>query len=106
MSDRASSGAYRREARKPPRARCRPVLEFLEGRRLLTASLAPLPNITVPDFLGYQVPLDGSGSNASTQTFTVTSSNPDIAATVAQGQFLTMNVSHASSGAGDPAFSG
>ena len=36
----------------------------------------------------------------------MTSSNPDITATVAQGQFLTMNVSHASSGAGDPAFSG
>jgi cyclophilin family peptidyl-prolyl cis-trans isomerase len=73
---------------------------------LLTAALGPLPNITVPQYLGYQVPLDGSASGASTQTYTVTSSNPDIAATIAQGQFLTMNVSHASSGAGDPAFSG
>jgi len=73
---------------------------------LLAASLAPLPNITVGEFLGYQVPLDGSGSNAPNQTYTVTSSNPDITATVTQGQFLSMNVSHASSGANDPAFSG
>jgi cyclophilin family peptidyl-prolyl cis-trans isomerase len=73
---------------------------------LLSASLAPLPDITTPDFLGYQVPLDGSGSNASSQSYKVTSSNTDISATVATGQFLTMNVSHASSGAGDPAFSG
>ena len=106
MSDRASSGAYRRETRNPPRARYRPAVESLEGRQLLTASLAPLPNITVGDYLGYQVPLDGSGSNAASQTYSVTSSNPDITATVAQGQFLTMNVSHASSGTGDPAFSG
>ena len=106
MSDRASSGAYRRETRKPLRARYRPVLESLEGRQLLTASLAPIAPVTVNQYLGYQVPLDGSGSNASTQTYTVTSSNPDITATVAQGQFLTMNVSHASSGPNDPAFSG
>jgi cyclophilin family peptidyl-prolyl cis-trans isomerase len=82
------------------------VLESLEGRQLLTASLAPLSPVTVNQYLGYQVPLDGSGSNTSTQTYSVTSSNPDIAATVASGQFLSMNVSHASSGAGDPAFSG
>jgi cyclophilin family peptidyl-prolyl cis-trans isomerase len=73
---------------------------------LLAASLAPLPAVTVNQYLGYQVPLDGSGSNAASQTYTVTSSNPDITATVAQGQFLTMNVSHASSGPNDPAFSG
>jgi cyclophilin family peptidyl-prolyl cis-trans isomerase len=82
------------------------VLESLEGRDLLTGSLAALPNISVPAFLGYQVPLDGSGSNAPTQTFTVTSSNPDITATVGQGQFVTYNVSHTSSGQGDPSFSG
>ncbi len=106
MSDRASSGSYRRETRKPPRARCRPLVESLEGRQLLAAALAPLPAVTVNQYLGYQVPLDGSGSNTTTQNYTVTSSNPDITATVAQGQFLSMNVSHASSGAGDPAFSG
>ncbi len=107
MSDRTSSGAYRRETRKSPRARCRPVLESLEGRQLLTAALAALPNISVNQYLGYQVPLDGSASNASNQTFSVTSSNPDIGATVAQGEFLTMNVSHTSSGAAnDPSFSG
>ena len=46
------------------------------------------------------------GRTPSIQTYTVTSSNPDIRATVATGQFVSMNVSHASSGAGDPAFSG
>jgi cyclophilin family peptidyl-prolyl cis-trans isomerase len=108
MSDRAWSEAIRREARTPRslRGKCQPVLESLEGRELLTGSLAPLPNISVPAFLGYQVVLDGSGSNAPTQTFTVTSSNPDITATVGQGQFVTYNVSHTSSGPGDPAFSG
>src|SRR5262249_1124535 len=62
--------------------------------------------ISVPAFEGYQVVLDGSASGSAEQTYTVTSSNPEIAATVAQGRFLTMNVKHQSSGAGDPAFSG
>ena len=106
MLDRAGSGSVRRESRKTPRGRCRPELECLEIRLVLNGSLAPLPNISVPDFLGYQVALDGSGSNESTQNFSVTSSNPDIKATVGQGQFVTYNVSHTSSGPGDPAFSG
>src|SRR5262249_50016120 len=103
LSDR---GSNRRESRRSRRVQFGPALESLEGRQVLNASLAALPNITVPDYLGYQVPLDGSGSTAGSQTFTVTSSNPDITATVASGKFLTMNVSHASSGANDPAFSG
>ncbi|HMB03737.1 MAG TPA: peptidylprolyl isomerase, partial [Isosphaeraceae bacterium] len=106
MLDRAWSGAFRREIRKSPRANCRPQLESLEGRRLLNASLATLPNISVPDYLGYQVPLDGSGSNAPTQTFTVMSSNTDIKANVAQGQFLTLNVSHQAANANDVTFNG
>jgi cyclophilin family peptidyl-prolyl cis-trans isomerase len=61
---------------------------------LLTASLALLPSISAPDYLGSQVALNGSGSNVPTQTFAVSSSNPDIKATVAQGKFLTYNVSH------------
>src|SRR5262245_63864808 len=97
----------RRSVRGHRRCRRRSfILESLEGRRLLDASLAPLPDILVPDYLGYQVPLDGSGSGASTQTYTVTSSNPDIPATVTQGKFVTFNVSHVSSGPEDPAFSG
>jgi cyclophilin family peptidyl-prolyl cis-trans isomerase len=72
----------------------------------MNASLAPLSDISVLQYQGDQVVLDGSGSGAPKQTFAVASSNPDIAASVAQGQFLTMSVSHASSGTGDPAFSG
>ncbi len=103
----AGDGASRRDprdrTRKPSRSRCQPELESLEGRRLLAASLAALPNVSVPDYQGYQVPLNGSGSNATTQSYTVTSSNPDIGASVATGEFLTLNVSHASSGTGDVA---
>jgi cyclophilin family peptidyl-prolyl cis-trans isomerase len=74
---------------------------------VLNASLAPLANISVPLYEGYQVALDGSQSNAPTQNYTVTSSNPDIPATVAQGQFVTYNISHtASSTPGDISFSG
>jgi cyclophilin family peptidyl-prolyl cis-trans isomerase len=69
------------------------VVEGLEGRELLTASLAAIGPVNVPSSLGYQVPLNGSGTTDA-QTFTVTSSNPDIKATVATGKFLTFNVSH------------
>ncbi len=89
---RVASKIRRNEARFDP----------LEGRTLLAASLAPIPNITVPAALGFQVPLDGSGTISNSQTFTVTSSNPDIKATVAQGDYLTLNITHASSGPTDP----
>lgn len=92
-------------ASRGPRRAVKPLLEGLEEFILLNASLAPIPAVTVPQYLGYQVPLDGAASGVN-QTYTVTSSNPDIPATVAQGKFLTINVAHASSGANDPAFSG
>jgi cyclophilin family peptidyl-prolyl cis-trans isomerase len=95
----ATEAMTRRRARRDQR----PRLEGLESRAV-PASLAPIPNITVPQFLGYQVPLEGGSGNP--QSFTVTSDNPAIGASVAQGQFLTINVAHASSGANDPAFTG
>src|SRR3954462_5948060 len=104
MSDRAWSRVYRQENLKPSRGRCRPLLESLEGRMVLNASLASLPAVSVPTLLGYQVPLNGSGSNTTQQTYKVTSSNPDIKATVAQGKFLTMNVSHTASDSTDVTF--
>src|SRR5271157_492805 len=80
--------------------RRQPLVEVLEGRQLLTASLAPITNFTVPAGQGYQLPLDGSGTS-DPQTFTATSSNPDmIKVSVAppvvgtQGQFWTVTVSH------------
>ena len=106
MWDHVFSRANRRKKHKALPVRSWPVLETLEGRLVLDAALASLPDISAPQFQGYQVVLDGSASNAPQQTFTVTSSNPDIKATVAQGQFLTMNVTHQSSGPGDLAFSG
>jgi cyclophilin family peptidyl-prolyl cis-trans isomerase len=81
----------------------RPRLEDLEGRPLL-ATLAPIAPVTVPAFMGEQLPLDG-GTGAP-QTYTVQSDNPEVQATVAQGQFWTIGVGHTSSGPTDPAFTG
>ena len=80
-----------------------PRVESLEGRALM-AYLAPIGTVNSPTTLGYQVPLDGGATNP--QTYTVTSDNPAVKATIAQGQFLTINVTHASSGANDPSFTG
>jgi cyclophilin family peptidyl-prolyl cis-trans isomerase len=107
MTDRTGRDASTRERRFSPR-RTRTLLriEPLEGRELMAAALAAIPNITSPAGLGYQVPLDGTAGGAASQTYTVTSSNPKVAATIAQGKFVTMNVTHVSSGANDPSFSG
>ncbi len=106
MLERTGWGASRHGRLASRVTRCRKlVLDPLEGRALMAAALAPIANITAPAALGYQVPLDGTGGGAS-QTYTVTSSNPDVKATIAQGEFLTLNVNHVSSGASDPAFSG
>ena len=84
--DGMGSRSGRRSARQP-------LLEVLEGRQLLTASLAPIANQTVPAQQGLTLPLDGSGTTDA-QTFTVTSSNPDIGASIADGQFWTLNVTY------------
>jgi cyclophilin family peptidyl-prolyl cis-trans isomerase len=73
---------------------------------MLTASLAPIAAITAPAALGYQVPLNGSGSGAISQSYTASSSNPDVKVTVATGQFLTIHVTHTSSGGTDPTING
>ncbi len=96
-SDRHGAGS--RPGSKP--ARRQPLVEVLEGRQLLSASLAPIPNVTVPALLGYQQPLDGNGTTDPSQTFTATSSNPDIKVTVAQGQFWTVTVSHTPANSSD-----
>ncbi len=74
------------------------ALERLEDRQLL-ASLQPITNLTVPTKQGYTVPLLASPPNSATpfthpQTFTVTSSNPEVAASIASGDFWTVNVSY------------
>lgn len=101
MWDRAWGEAFHRnrngqqmKTRNLSRIVRRPVVESLEDRRLLTSSLATLPDISVPASIGYQVTLNGSASGAPTQKFTVTSSNPDIKASIAQGPFITFNITH------------
>ena len=93
-------------------SRRQPLVEVLEGRQLLTASLAPISNITVPALLGYQLALDSSGTSDA-QTFTATSSNPNIQVSVApkvssatpqtanQPQYWTITVSHSPANSSD-----
>ncbi|MDR3636428.1 MAG: peptidylprolyl isomerase [Isosphaeraceae bacterium] len=107
MRDRAWGKASRVSGTRKPSAKgLQPVMDDLEERVVLSAALATIPNVSVPATLGYQVPLNGSGGGATSQTYTVTSTDPNIKATVATGQFVTLNVTHTSSGTGDISFSG
>src|SRR5271157_5427688 len=81
-----------------------PSVEVLEGRQLLTASLAPIGSFSVPAQMGYQLPLDGSGDTDPSQTYTATSSNPNIKVSVAQGPFWTLTVSHTAANSSDVTF--
>lgn len=81
-----------------------PGLETLEARQLMAASIEPIADVVSPQYLGLPVPVDGGTGRP--QAYSVTSSDPRVRATIAQGQFLTMDITHASSGASDPAFSG
>jgi cyclophilin family peptidyl-prolyl cis-trans isomerase len=85
------------------RSRRRLLLEVLEGRQLLAtgASLAPISNITVPALLSYQVTLDGTGTTDPSQTFTATSSNPDIKVSAATGPYWTFTVNHTAANSSD-----
>ena len=104
MADRTTDVAAGAGSRRvAPKRASRPRLEALDVR-LMPASLAPIADVTAPATLGYQVPLNGGTSGP--QTFAVSSSNPAVRATVARGQFLTIGVSHTSSGANDPSFTG
>src|SRR4051794_40437459 len=100
MSDHAWGGVFgRRREPRPSSSRTsrrgvrKPQFDPLEARQLLAASLAPIANLAVPEFLGYQVPLNGAGGSAP-QAYSVSSDNPNVKASVAQGKFLTLNVTH------------
>ncbi len=102
MLDRLGKDAIGRSTNSKRRASIshRPAIESLEGRQMLTASIAPIANVSVPQFQGYQVPIVGGTTHQ--QTFTVTSDNVGVKASIAQGRFLTIGVSHtASATAGD-----
>ncbi len=112
MFDRLSQDSSIRSSkggRARPKTARRLQIEPLEGRTLLTASLAPIPSVTVEATAGYQVPLNGMfGGNTDPETYTVSTDNTTggVTASVATGEFWTIGVSHASSGPNDPAFSG
>ena len=82
---RSYSGASTRPVR---RVSCQPWLDLLENRQLLTASLQPIPAVTVPALQGYTVPLLANSGAKDAQTFTVTSNNPDIGASVSARSLL------------------
>jgi cyclophilin family peptidyl-prolyl cis-trans isomerase len=82
-------------ARPGRRANLRPLVEGLEDRRLLTsATLQPLANLTVPAQQGYTLPLLANTGATDVQTYTVTSSNPAVAASIATGPFWNVGVSY------------
>jgi cyclophilin family peptidyl-prolyl cis-trans isomerase len=82
-------------SRKPGRRSSQqPHIELLEDRQLLTATLQSIPNLSVPAQQGYTQPLLAATGATNPQTFTVTSSNPDIAASIIQGQFWTLGINY------------
>lgn len=101
FDSRGKDAVGRDVAGSRPRSRAgrRLQVERLDARQLLTATLAPIANVTSPQYLGRVVPVDSGG--ATPQTYTVTSDVPGVKASVIQGRFLTLTVAHTSSGAGD-----
>ncbi len=102
----AQRHTYQASSRSGARSRRRPVLEALEDRQLLTASLQAIAPITVPALQGDRVPLLANSTASDPQTFTVSSSNPDIAASIAQGPFWTIGVASSDSSTPSDSFSG
>jgi cyclophilin family peptidyl-prolyl cis-trans isomerase len=91
--ERYTEGLSSRPGRRPSR---RPLVEVLEERQLLTsASLQPIANLSVPSLQGATVPLLAGTGQTDAQTYTVTSSNPDIAASIATGPFWNVGVAYA-----------
>ena len=106
MLDRVGKEAIGRSASSRRRASTsrRLVVESLEGRQLMTAGFDTIANVTSPQYQGYQVPITGTTTHQ--QTYTVTSDNVGVKASIAQGRFLTIGVAHTSSGTGDPTING
>ena len=88
------------------RLSCQPALVALEDRVLMTASLQPITNVSVPALQGSTVPLLASAGATNPQTFTVTSSNPDVTASIAQGPFWNLGVSYTNSTNPNQSFTG
>jgi|GEM_PF-68250 len=85
------------------------MLETLESRCVFAApTLAAISNVTLNAGAPLQIGLDGFDADNDSLTYTVTSSNPSVLANLrsSTNRSLQFNVTHASSGAGDPAFTG
>ncbi|MHC5538134.1 peptidylprolyl isomerase [Singulisphaera rosea] len=105
MWDRKRRGLVRRS----PKRGTAPGFDSLEGRELMaTASLAAISPLQVPTTLGAEVPLNGSASTDPSVSYSISSSNPDIKASIADGQFLSLTIRHtaASGSTTDVSFSG
>jgi cyclophilin family peptidyl-prolyl cis-trans isomerase len=68
-------------------------------QREVPATIGPLPNVSIPANTGMPITIVG-GTNP--QSYTVTTSNPQISPSIVTGQFLTFDITHNSSGANDP----
>ena len=61
---------------------------------LTSASLQPIANLTVPPSKAIHSPCSPTAAPTDAQTYTVTSSNPNIAASIAKGPFWNVGVSY------------
>jgi cyclophilin family peptidyl-prolyl cis-trans isomerase len=85
-AEETSSKLRRRSGRQP-------FLEILENRQLLTATLQPITDQTVPVQQGDVLALLAASGSTHPQTFTVTSTQPNILASIVQGPFWNVGVS-------------
>ena len=92
QAKRQVAEAISKPGRRPGR---QPRLELLENRQLLTASLSPITSMNVTTQEGAVVALLAQSVTGNhPQTFTVTSSQPNILASIVQGPFWNMGVSY------------
>ena len=79
----------------------RPRLEAMEGRQLLAVTIAPIAGVSVPATKTLFVPVQGTDSAGNAINYAVTSTNPQVQATVRSGRpFLKVSVA----GFGDMVF--
>lgn len=90
-----------RQSRRPGVGPVRPRIEALEGRDLLAVSIQPISSVSVPATKTLFVPVQGTDSAGNPIDYTVTSSNPQVKATVRSGHpYLDISVA----GFGDMVF--
>ena len=105
FSPSSASGGNPRPAASATAGREPRAAAFANGRLDLAADLAPA---TLLSRAPLQIPINATDTGSNPVTYTVTSSNPAITASLPTGNpYLELNVSHTSSGtAGDTSFTG